>query len=290
MANIKDLKKKIKSTQGTFKITTAMKLVSAAKLSKAQLAITNSRPYSTEVENTIKTVSALVDNYSHEYLLDKSDNKHSILLVISANKGLCGGYNSQLAKTVMSYLNESSEDLKVFFIGKKVKELIDKEVNVGEFYEFEHNEPTLQEIQSIAKELAEQFCNGEVGKIYVAYNIFKSAISFIPTVRQILPFALDDFEKRELKELHPFDFKYSPSANEILDTLIPETYINSLYTCVLDANAAEHGARMSAMESASQNCKDAIRSLTLKMNKLRQAAITTELIEVVSGAESLNNG
>jgi F-type H+-transporting ATPase subunit gamma len=122
----------------------------------------------------------------------------------------------------------------------------------------------------------------------VAYNVFQSAIAFDPTVKQLLPLTLDNAEKEQLKEKFPFDFKYDPSATEILNTLIPQTYISTLYTALLDAVAAEHGSRMSAMDSASTNCKKAIRTLSIKMNKLRQAAITTELSEVVSGAESLN--
>ena len=126
------------------------------------------------------------------------------------------------------------------------------------------------------------------GKVMVAYNIFNSAISFTPTIKQVLPMSLEDSVRDELNEKYPFDFKYEPTAKQILDTLIPEAYTTSIYTSMLDAIAAEHGSRMSAMDSASSNCKDAIKNLTLKMNKLRQAAITTELIEVVSGAESLN--
>lgn len=289
MANIKDLKKKIKSTKGTLKITTAMKLVSAAKLSKAQSAIQNSRPYAQELESTIKTISALVENYGHGYFEGNPENKHSALLVISSNKGLCGGYNSNLNKEVKRFLNNTDEEVKVFFMGKKVRELLEKEVNKAKEYNFEKSEPTFAEIDAIGRELADLFSQGEFGKVYVAYNIFESAISCIPSVRQLLPMSVDEQEKERLEEEFPFDFKYDPSPRELLDTLIPETYTSALYTCVLDAIAAEHGSRMSAMDNAVSNCKDAIRTLTLKMNKLRQAAITTELIEVVSGAESLNS-
>lgn len=290
MANIKELKKRIKSTKSTLKITTAMKLVSAAKMARAQQAITNSRPYANELENTIKTVSALVQGYDHQYLKE-NDSKKDIMLVISANKGLCAGFNSQLFKKTWNFIKEHKEserELETVFIGKKVRELIERQTSVGKMYEFEKSEASFQEIQAIAKELSEKFESGEVGRVFVAYNIFHSAISFTPTVKQVLPMTLDESEKEKLKEENPFDFKYDPSASEILDTLIPEAYITSIYTCQLDALAAEHGSRMSAMDSASSNCKDAIKQLTLDMNKARQAAITTELIEVVSGAESLN--
>lgn len=288
MANIKELKKKIKSTKSTSKITQAMKLVSAAKLAKAQNNILNSRPYARELEDTIKVVSALAQDYSHEYLEEKKGNNKAIVLVISSDKGLCGSYNSQLAKKVRNFVAESDKDLKFVFIGKKVRDLVSSVVNKGKTYTFNKSEPTFAELEVVGQELAEMFKTGEVGTVYVAYNVFNSAISFDPTVKQLLPMTLDVAQKEELREKFPFDFKYEPSPTEILNTIIPQTYISTLYTALLDGVAAEHGSRMSAMDSATGNCKKAIRTLSIKMNKLRQAAITTELSEVVSGAESLN--
>jgi F-type H+-transporting ATPase subunit gamma len=288
MANIKELKKKIKSTKSTSKITQAMKLVSAAKLAKAQHNIVNSRPYARELESTIKVVSALVQDYDHEYLHEKKDNNKAVLLIISSDKGLCGSYNSQLAKKVRIFLAETKLDVKIHFIGKKVRDLLDSTHNKGKTYNFVKNEPTFIEMEHVGVELGELFTTGEVGKVFVAYNIFHSALAFDPEVKQMLPMTMDLAEKEEMVEKFPFDFKYDPSATEILNTLIPQTYISTLYTALLDAVAAEHGTRMSAMDSASSNCKKAIRTLSIKMNKKRQAAITTELSEVVSGAESLN--
>ncbi len=288
MANIKDLKKKIKSTKGTFKITKAMKLVSAAKLNKAQMRILGLRPYSSELESTVRTVAALAQDYSNLYFQPKMNNK-AIVLVISSDKGLCGGYNSLLAKTVRRFINEhKSEDLKFYYIGKKVRDLIQKDVNSGKTFMFSKIDPTYEEIRKVADELSAQFMLGEVGKVYVAYNSFISAIAFDSKVRQLLPMQVSESDKEAIKTKYPYDFKYEPGAEQILDTLVPEVYVTTLYTCVLDAIASEHGSRMNAMENASKNCKEMIKKLTLKMNKLRQARITTELIEVVSGAESLN--
>ncbi len=287
MANIKELKKKIKSTKSTSKITQAMKLVSAAKLAKAQNNILNSRPYARELEGTIKVVSALVQDYDHEFLHNKDNNK-AVLLVISSDKGLCGSYNSQLAKKVKKFLDTTALEVKLCFIGKKVRDVLDSNYNKGKTYSFAKAEPTFVEMEHLGVELGEMFTTGEVGKVFVAYNIFQSAIAFEPEVKQLLPMTMDISEKEELAEKFPFDFKYEPGATEILNTLIPQTYISTLYTALLDAVAAEHGSRMSAMDSASSNCKKAIRTLSIKMNKLRQAAITTELSEVVSGAESVN--
>jgi len=288
MANIKELKKKIKSTKGTFKITKAMKLVSASKLNKAQVRILGLRPYSSELEETVRTVSALAANYSNEYFTVK-ENKKAVVLVISSDKGLCGGYNSSLAKTVRRFISETQdEDLKFFYIGKKVRDLIQKEVNSGKTYTFAKADPAYEEVRKIADELGAMFISGEVGKVYVAYNSFISAIAFDSKVRQLLPMQVSAKTKEAIKAKYPYDFKYEPGAEQILDTLVPEVYLTTVYTCVLDAIASEHGSRMNAMENASKNCKEMIKKLSLKMNKMRQARITTELIEVVSGAESLN--
>lgn len=291
MANIKELKKKIKSTKGTLKITQAMKLVSAAKLARAQGNIVNSRPYARELEETIKVVSALVQNYHHEYLVEKKENNRAILLVISSDKGLCGSYNSQLTKKVKAFLHEENCDLKTVYIGKKVRDQLVSmgvKANAGKTYTFKKAEASFVEMENLGVELAEMYTSGEVGRVFVAFNTFHSAMSFTPTIKQLLPMTMEEEKKEELREKFPFDFKYEPTPTEILNTLIPQTYISTLYTALLDAVAAEHGSRMAAMDSASSNCKKAIKSLSIKMNKLRQAKITTELSEVVSGAESVN--
>jgi F-type H+-transporting ATPase subunit gamma len=287
MANIKELKSKIRSTKGTLKITTAMKLVAAAKLNKAQQAILQSRPYSTELEKIIKTAAALSENYSHPYF-KKGDSKKKLVLVISANKGLCGGYNSNLAKKVREFQAANGDSSEYAFAGKKVRKVIEKDVVIFKNFVFASNEPTFFEIEKVAQELAELFKNDTFGEVYVAYNSFNSAISFTPTIKKVLPFELNEDELKAVQDEMTVDFIYEPSKAEILDQLIPEAYVNIIYVSFLNAFAAEHGSRMAAMDSATKNCKEAIRVQTLTMNKLRQAAITTELIEVVSGAESLN--
>ena len=282
MANVKDLKKKIKATKGTLKITQAMKLVSASKFARAGQILSSARPYASELELTIKTISALCEEYDHPYLKE-TDNPNAALLVISANKGLCGGYNSQLAKAVQSFFSSGNHSIQTFFIGKKVRDVVDRGKK-GKLYHFDKNEPSLKEMEKVGKELSDLFCAGGVGKVFVAYNRFHSAMSFTPTVVQLLPLE----GKAQLVEEYPFDFQYDCPAADILDSLIPDSLLNCLRLFVLNAHASEHGSRMTAMDSAVTNCKEAIREQTIKMNKLRQAAITTELIEVVSGAESLN--
>ena len=289
MANIKELKVRIASTKSTLKITSAMKLVSAAKLSKAQNKIQSLKPYSTELDSTIRTASALVEDYTHDFLKEKKADK-SALLIISSNKGLCGGYNSQLFKKAKSFFSDMGEEnFDLFYIGRKVKELLQREgFEENKTFLFEKADPTYEEIVSVVNELSAEFLSGEYKKVYIAYNSFVSAIEFTPTIKQVLPFSISEAEKADLLQEFPVDFKYEPSAEEILDNLIPEVLVMTVYAGILDAIAAEHASRMTAMDNATNNSKDMIRTLTLTMNKLRQAAITTELTEIVSGAESLN--
>ena len=287
MANIKDLKVRIKSTKSTLKITSAMKLVSAAKLSKAQGRIANFKPYSSELESTVRMASSLVENYTHEYLDENKEAKKSVLLIVSSEKGLCGGYNSQLFKKVRAFTASTGEDFDYYFIGKKVQALLKREgVPSTKKYEFTKSDPTFDEIKAIANELSQKFVKDEVAKVYLAFNSFVSAIEFNSEVKQLLPMTAVEGEETVGATT---DFIYEPSASKILDNLIPEVLNTTIFTSILDAVAAEHGARMTAMDNATNNSKDMIKNLTLTANKLRQAAITTELTEIVSGAESLNS-
>ena len=199
MANLKDLKKRIRSTKSTLKITTAMKLVSAAKLAKAQVAIVGARPYADGLEHTIKTVSALAKDYTHPFFQEDVKNNHAHLVIISSNKGLCGGYNAQLVREVRRFFKETGLDVKVHYMGKKAREVLSNEVsNPGNFYTFKRQIPTYQEIKQLALDLAGDFERGEVGHLFVAYNVFHSAISFTPTVKRLLPLTFDQGEKRNL--------------------------------------------------------------------------------------------
>ncbi len=290
MANIKELKVRIGSTKSTLKITSAMKLVSAAKLSKAQARIQGFKPYSLELDNTVRTAAALAQDYTHEYLTEKQSQSTAVL-VISSDKGLCGSYNSSIYKKVKNFAKQNKDqNLKFYFIGRKVKELLARDgVVQTKTFVYEKADPEFSEAQAISEELAELFKQDNIGKLYIAFNSFVSAIEFNSTVKQILPLSVSDEEKEKLASEFPVDFKYEPSAESILDSLIPEVLVTTIFTSMLDAIAAEHATRMTAMDNATNNSKDMIKTLTLTMNKLRQAAITTELTEIVSGAESLNS-
>lgn len=288
MANVKELKVRIGSTKSTLKITSAMKLVSAAKLSKAQNRVQGFRPYSNELDKTVRTAAALAENYSHKYLKE-STSKRSALLVISSSKGLCGSYNSSVSREVKKFLAENS-DIDLYFIGKKAKDLLRRDgFKATKTFDYEKQNPQFEEAQAIIAELAELFTTEKIGKVFVIWNSFVSAIEFKTTIKQILPMTVTKEEKEILVKEFPVDFKYEPSASEILNSLIPEVLNTTAFTCMLDAIAAEHGTRMTAMDNATTNSKEMIKTLTLKMNKIRQAAITTELTEIVSGAESLKS-
>jgi F-type H+-transporting ATPase subunit gamma len=267
-----------------------MKLVSAAKLSKAQARIQGFKPYSHELDKTVRVASALAEGYTHEYLKESS-SKNAAILVISSDKGLCGSYNSSLYKKVKAFIRSETEtNFKLFFIGRKVKELLARDNYLQtKTYSYAKADPEFSEANEIVTELADLFKQGEIGKLYVAYNSFVSAIEFNSTVKQVLPMTVTAEEKENLIKEFPVDFKYEPSAEAILDSLIPEVLNTTVFTSMLDAIAAEHATRMTAMDNATTNSKEMIRDLTITMNKLRQAAITTELTEIVSGAESLNS-
>ncbi len=290
MANIKELKVRIGSTKSTLKITSAMKLVSAAKLSKAQNRIQAFKPYSNELDKTVRVAAALAENYTHEYLEEK-ENNNAAILIISSDKGLCGSYNSSLLKKVKGFVADNpNTNFKYFFIGKKVKELLAREgIMQTKTFSYAKADPEFTEAEQIIQELAGLFTSGQIGKLFIAFNSFVSAIEFNSEVEQVLPMTVTEAEKEILAKQFPLDFKYEPSAEQILDHLIPEVLNTSVFTSMLDAIAAEHATRMTAMDNATTNSKEMIRNLTLTMNKLRQAAITTELTEIVSGAESLNS-
>jgi F-type H+-transporting ATPase subunit gamma len=286
MANVKELKKRIKSTKSTYKITSAMKLVSAAKLSKIQHRVIGMKPYAEELLHTVKTVSAVAKEYQHVYF-KSNENEFVDVLVISSSKGLCGSYNNQLAKQVKKFIENTELNVRVSFIGKKAKDLMRDFINEGETFDLPKSESGEDEVKKIASYFSNRFETGEVGKVFIAYNSFYSAMNCEAVIDQILPLSIDEEKAEDLKNEFPFDFKYEPSAESILDDLIPEIYKGHFVKAYLDSQASEHGMRMVAMDNASKNCEDMIKNLTLKMNKIRQAAITTELIEVVSGAESL---
>ncbi|MBF0363596.1 MAG: ATP synthase F1 subunit gamma [Oligoflexia bacterium] len=313
MANIKALKKKIRGTKQTLKIASALKLVSGSLLAKVNVRVKNSKPYYVELKKMANKIYPLADNYTHELFKEDKLNKKTALLIISSDRGLCGNYNSQLNRNVVDFiLKNKDQELMIYGIGKKVYDIISKQlktkikannVTTVKKFSFAKMEANYQEIGLVAGELADLFIKKEIGRLFVAFNFFESALKFTPTVKQLLPFDskllesdgpekideknLDKNSEKNLENYNTHIFDLSPT--EILDAIIPALYVAILYAEQLSALTAEHSARMWAMENAAKNCKEVIRKVTLKMNKLRQAAITKELIEIISGAETLKN-
>ncbi|MBF0311903.1 MAG: ATP synthase F1 subunit gamma [Oligoflexia bacterium] len=290
MPNIRDIKKRINGAKQTLKITMALKLVSGSMLAKVQGRVKGARPYNAELEKTLKTASVFAYDYAHKYLLESSEKKKVALLVMSSERGLCGSYNSMLVRKIHEFINQNKQyDYQIYCIGKKASEIMAKDYTIAKKFTFAKNEPSYAEIEGVANELGAIFERSEVGKVFLAYNHFQSALTFTPTVLQVLPLTSYETHRKEAlasKELPP-DYKYDVSVEEMLDYLIPELYVSSLFNCQLSALTAEYSTRMWAMENASKNCQDLIKRLTIKMNKMRQGSITKELIEIVSGAETM---
>ncbi|MCK5072073.1 MAG: ATP synthase F1 subunit gamma [Bacteriovoracaceae bacterium] len=286
MATIKTLKKKVKVTQGTYKITTAMKLVSAAKLNKSQTILENIEEYVNELDELVHIISALNENYEHP-LLQSSHHNCALLIVISSDRGLCGNYNMQLAKKVHQFIQETQKDVKVSFFGKKCYELLRKKVNCGKLYEYEKNMDIQQISDKIGTEVLNEYISGEIGYVYLAFNDRVGSASYKSVVKGVLPFEFDKNIQYRLKQKWPHDFVYEPDKDYIFEKILPEAYKGIFYKNFVSAKTTEYAARMVAMDNAAKNCEEAIGKLNLKINKLRQALITNELIEIVSGTESL---
>jgi F-type H+-transporting ATPase subunit gamma len=285
MAKTQDLKRRIRSVRNTMQLTKAMKVVSAAKLRRAQDRITNARPYARRTLAVLQSLASRAGEDAHPLLQSRVGKKAHILLV-SGDKGLCGSFNAGIIRTAEDYVREQLEDHEVSLstAGKKGHEHFDRRdwdikhrwVDVFRKVQFSHAE-------EMAQFASEMFLGGETDRVYVVYNEFKSAIQARPIVQPLLPVPRIETEEGETQD----DYLYEPSAPELLDALLPHYVRHVIFQALLESAAAEHAARMTAMDSATNNASDLIESLTLTMNRARQASITTEIIEVVSGAEAL---
>lgn len=284
MPSLKDIRKRISSVRNTQQITKAMKMVAAAKLRRAQEAAVDARPYAEKMRALLANLSARVAMESHPLLTDREEKNVDILLV-TTDRGLCGGYNSNIIRRTEEFLTESNEkEISFRFIGRKGAEYFRRrDQNVMHDGVATWNAPPDEIAAVAAQRLIQRFLDGESDATYIVYSQFRSALSQIPTATKILPVsspAVDDTQ--DLTE-----YLFEPSIGELLSSLLPKSVEVQVYQALLEANAGEHGARMTAMESATSNASDMIGQLTLQMNRARQAAITTELLEVVSTAEAL---
>jgi F-type H+-transporting ATPase subunit gamma len=284
MANLKEIRNRITSVQSTMQITSAMKMVSAAKLKKAQDAITAMRPYAEKLTELLQSVSATLDgDAGGEYTSQRQINK-VLVVAITSNRGLCGAFNTNVIKQAKLVADSyAGKQVDIFAIGKKGNDVLRKTntviANKSEIFD----NLTFENVAEIADALTEKFITGEYDKIEVVYNQFKNAATQIVQTEQFLPLAPIQSDK----PVSTGDYIFEPSKEEIVLTLIPKSLKTQLYKSIRDSFASEHGARMTAMHKATDNATELRNQLKLTYNKARQAAITNEILEIVGGAEAL---
>ncbi len=290
MANLKEIRNRIASVGSTMQITSAMKMVSAAKLKRAQDAVTKLRPYAGKLKEILGNLSAVAD--ASENKLAKLNDGNSVLIIaISSNRGLCGGFNNNIIKKVQHLIASDYQayDVKVLCLGKKVKDVIKKTPNYFINDELAPLEDifldlTFDRTALIATQLMSLYEQQQFSKVVVVYNSFINAASQSIEVEQFLPLISPIPENNS----NSVDYLFEPNKQELVSVLIPKSLKIQLFKALLDSNASEHGARMTAMHKATDNAKDLQKSLKLTYNKARQAAITNEILEIVGGAEALN--
>ena len=288
MANLKEIRNRITSIKSTMQITSAMKMVSAAKLKKAQDAITAMRPYSSKLTELLQNLSATLDSDTGSIYASEKEVSKVLLVVVTSNRGLCGGFNSSIVKETISTIktNYANVDVDIFAIGKKGADVLSKQYNVIATRNDIYDDLTFANVAEIAERLMHLFAEGTYDRIEIIYNQFKNAATQLPQVEQFLPIV--PLENEQTSNTTS-DYIFEPSKAEIVEALIPKSLKTQLYKALRDSFASEHGARMTAMHKATDNAKELRDDLLLTYNKARQAAITNEILEIVGGAEALNN-
>lgn len=293
MASLRDIRKRIRSVKNTRQITKAMKMVSAAKLRKAQDAILAARPYATMLDQIISDLSARSgdENLSHPLLVARPVRKVELVLLTS-DRGLAGGFNSNVIRRANRFLYENTalESIRLATVGRKGNDFFrNRGQNIRKDFGGLYQRLNYRAAADVAEELVASYLNGEVDAVHIVYNEFVTAITQKVSVVQLLPLqTLGGADQAPTEGATALvDFKYEPDRQAVLDRLVPQAVNIKLYRALLESVASEHGARMSAMENATSNASDMIGSLTLTYNRTRQAVITKELMEIVSGAEAL---
>jgi F-type H+-transporting ATPase subunit gamma len=286
MANLKELRNRIASVSSTMQITSAMKMVSAAKLKKAQDAVTQMRPYAVKLNAVLSNVSATLDASENPFAVERTVRR-VLVLPVSSNRGLCGAFNTNVYKAtralIASYEDQGAQ-AEVWGVGKKASEPFRKLDLVTCDFNATMGGVSFAGAQEIGQKVMEAFTSGQVDAVYVVYNRFKNAAVQEVMTEQVLPIAAPAAEGHAAQS----DYLYSPSKEEILLDLIPTTIKIQVFKALLDSVASEHGARMTAMHKATDNANSMRSELRLQYNKARQAAITNEILEIVAGAEALN--
>jgi F-type H+-transporting ATPase subunit gamma len=285
MANLKEIRNRITSVSSTMQITSAMKMVSAAKLKKAQDAITAMRPYAEKLTELLQSLSATLDGEVGGDYTAQREVKKVLLVAITSNRGLCGAFNSNVIKEIKNRTEfYAGKQVDVFAIGKKGNDALNKTHKVHGHHNAIFDHLTFENVAGIADNLTEKFLSGEYDRIELIYNQFKNAATQIVQTEQFLPLA----PIKSDVAVTAGDYIFEPSKEEIVLTLIPKSLKTQLYKGIRDSFASEHGARMTAMHKATDNATELRNQLKLTYNKARQAAITNEILEIVGGAEALN--
>jgi len=285
MANLKELRSRITSVSSTMQITSAMKMVSAAKLSRAQDAITQMRPYSEKLTQLLQDLSASLDDDASSKYAEDREVKNVLVVAISSNKGLAGAFNTNIVKGVRYKAKNDykSNNLALYTLGKKANDVLKKDHEVYKNNNEIFEDLSFENASEIAEELMQLFLDEKYDKIVLVYNQFKNAATQVVQHEQFLP--IEQFDTEEEKQL---DYIFEPSKIEIVKELIPKSLKMQLFKALRDSFASEHGARMTAMHKATDNAKELRDDLKLSYNKARQASITNEILEIVGGAEALN--
>ena len=285
MANLKEIRNRITSVSSTMQITSAMKMVSAAKLKKAQDAITAMRPYAEKLTELLQNLSATLDGDVGGDYTSQREIKKVLVVAITSNRGLCGAFNTNVIKEVKNRSDYyAGKQVDVFAIGKKGNDILSKTLTVIDNQSAVFDDLTFDNVAQIAEVLTQKFVAGEYDRIELVYNQFKNAATQIIQTEQFLPLAPIQSDQ----PASTGDYIFEPSKEEIVLTLIPKSLKTQLYKGIRDSFASEHGARMTAMHKATDNATELRDQLKLTYNKARQAAITNEILEIVGGAEALN--
>ncbi len=291
MPSLDDLRKRISSVKSTQKITKAMKMVAAAKLRRAQEMAEKGRPYSDKMDVVIQNLSKAISDPSNapKLLVGTGEDKTHLCVVMTADRGLCGGFNTNICKLAKNYFNEiikASKNLKIITVGTKGLDQLKRDYGkyiIKKINFKDKKKLSFEDAEVIGKEIVKLFKNKEFDKCVIFFNKFKNVISQIPQKQQVIPAKKDDVTNKE----EASSYEFEPEEDEILDDLLPKNISTQIYKAFLENSASEQGSRMTAMDNATRNAGDLVDRLTINYNRSRQAAITKELIEIISGAESL---
>ena len=289
MANLKEIRNRIASVSSTMQITSAMKMVSAAKLKKATDAITEMRPYSNKLTELIQKLTKTNQEFESNSFTEVREIKKELLIAITSNRGLCGGFNSNVIKAIHEMTDSTKVKTSVISIGKKGSDLLSKKFSMHSLHDDIFDNLNFESVSKIVDLILNEFDEGKYDSVKIIYNRFKNAATQIVTMESFLPILTNKEKNTSESSTDSLDYIYEPSQKQIIDQLLPKALKIQLLKSIKDSIASEHGARMTAMHKATDNAQELRDQLKLSYNKARQASITNEILEIVGGAEALKN-